>query len=80
MGQESKKRKERTLQGLREMAISQMRTLAYLTGFEKFCKEKGMLEEADKYANDFVNSLKNENNVINDRKLGKAIEELRSSK
>ena len=62
-------KKEQALKQLTEISRVQMQTLAFLTGYQKFCKEKNMEFESNEYVNKFVKSISKENNIIDLEKL-----------
>ena len=69
-------KKESALRQLQEITISQVKTLAFLTGYQKFCKEKNLEFDSNEYVSNFVKSLKNESGNIDLQKLDDAIKEL----
>ena len=68
-------KKEAALKQLQEITISQVKTLAFLTGYQKFCKEKNLEFESTQYVSNFVKELKDENGNIDLKKLDAAIKE-----
>ena len=68
-------KKEAALKQLQEITISQVKTLAFLTGYQKFCKEKNLEFDSTQYVSNFVKELKDENGNIDLKKLDAAIKE-----
>ena len=68
-------KKEAALKQLQEITISQVKTLAFLTGYQKFCKEKNLGFDSTQYVSNFVKDLKDENGNIDLKKLDAAIKE-----
>lgn len=68
-------KKETALKQLQEITISQVKTLAFLTGYQKFCKEKNLEFDSTQYVSNFVKNLKDENGNIDLKKLDAAIKE-----
>lgn len=68
-------KKEAALKQLQEITISQVKTLAFLTGYQKFCKEKNLEFDSTQYVSNFVKDLKDENGNIDLKKLDAAIKE-----
>lgn len=68
-------KKEAALKQLQEITISQVKTLAFLTGYQKFCKEKNLEFDSTQYVSNFVKDLKDENGNIDLKKLDVAIKE-----
>ena len=68
-------KKEAALKQLQEITISQVKTLAFLTGYQKFCKEKNLEFDSTQYVSNFVKDLKDENGNIDLKKLDAAIKD-----
>lgn len=68
-------KKETALKQLQEITISQVKTLAFLTGYQKFCKEKNLEFDSTQYVSNFVKTLKDENGNIDLKKLDATIKE-----
>ena len=68
-------KKEAALKQLQEITISQVKTVAFLTGYQKFCKEKNLEFDSTQYVSNFVKDLKDENGNIDLKKLDAAIKE-----
>ena len=73
-------KKESALKQLQEITISQVKTLAFLTGYQKFCKEKNLEFDSTQYVSNFVKDLKDENGNIDLKKLDAAIKEFGGKK
>ena len=68
--------KKEITKNLQELTFLQVKNIAFLTAYKKFCQEKGLEKESDEYIEKFMKDLYDENNLIDLKKLDEKIKGL----